>query len=143
MAATNTTNVQAIITNLETIVGTTLGFKLEYNCKDDPDVDTTPGAVILYLGETFVENFGEKPLYNEISFLILIKFTEENPGSIRDKAITHVHKLREGITIDALNVGDLSASKIVSWVDHEGAEVDNEQPVNQIDYHLSVRYREL
>lgn len=143
MAVTNTTNVQAIITNLETIVGTTLGFKLEYNIKDDPDVDTTPGAIILYLGEVFEESFGEKPLYNEIAFLILIKFTEDTPGLIRDKAVTYIHKLREGITIDLLNVGDLAATKIVSRVTHEGADLDNEQPVNQIDYSLSIRYREL
>jgi hypothetical protein len=139
----NTTNVQAIITNLETIVGTTLGFNLELSLASDPDVDTTASAQILYQGEDFMESFGEKPLSNELDILIKIQFREETPGDIRDLAVGYVHKLREGITINLLNVGALSASKMVSRVDHGPAEVEPDHPITEIDYHLKIRYREV
>lgn len=143
MAETNTTNVQAIITNLEGIIGTTLGFNLEYEIKDDPDVDTTPAAILHYLGESFEDSLGERPKYNEVSFMIIVVFRESDTDEIRDRSTIYVHKLRDGITTAKLNVGDLSESKQVTWVDHLSAEVTTETPTIQIDYQIAVRYREI
>jgi len=140
--STNAQNVQYIIENLELIVGTTLGFNLEYEIKDDPEVETTAAAIILYEGEIFEESFGEKPLYNEISFIIRVKYRRSDPTQIRDKGADYVHLLREGITIDLLNVGALSASQIVSRVSHDGADLSINLPIIELDYSISVRYRE-
>ena len=140
--STNAQNVQYIIENLELIVGTTLGFNLEYEIKDDPEVETTAAAIILYDGETFEESFGEKPLYNEISFIIRVKYRRSDPTQIRDKGADYVHLLREGITIDLLNVGALASTQIVSRVSHDGADLSISLPIIELDYSISVRYRE-
>ena len=141
--AGNTENVQYIIDNLEYIIGTTLEFNLEYDIANDPEADTTPSAVIIYSGEEFGEAFGEKPLYNEITFEILVQFSDSTPATIRSRSVDYMHSIREGVTIDTLNVGALAASQIVSRVESNSNDVVVELPVIQINYILTVRYREI
>jgi hypothetical protein len=140
---TNAANVKAIIANVESIISTTIGYNLEYAIRADEDVDTTPNAVLLYDGEEFEENFGEKPLYNEIKFEILTQFRESDPQDIRDKSVDIIHNYRGNITIDALNVGDISSSKVVSRVDHDTNARAEGIPVVQLSYQMLVRYREI
>lgn len=140
---TNKTNVKAIITNLETILSSDLGYNLEYEMRDDPDVDTTPSMVLHYEGEDFEENFGEQPKYNEIKFLIIAQFRESDPDEIRDRTVDIVHDIRGGVTIDNLNVGALADNQIVSRVNHESNAAIIETPIIVLGYNLLVRYREI
>jgi len=141
--STNAQNVQYIIENLEEILSVTLGFNLEYDIADDDIVETTPGVILNYDGEVFEESFGEKPMYNEIPFSIMLKFKESDPKLIRSRAVTYAHQLREGITIDLLNVGALASSQIVSRVEHDPVTLTTSQPILQLDYNVIVRYREV
>jgi hypothetical protein len=139
----NTETVQAIITNIETILtNSTLAFKLE-DMSDDEKLKTIDLAKVIYTGEEFEESYGERNLYNEIEFLIVVQYTDPNPAARRDKNAVIVHKIRDNITIDALNVGFLASTKLVSRVEHVEAKTGIDQTTNTINYILKVRYREI
>lgn len=106
-------------------------------------IETDPLAVIKFTGETFGYSNGQKPLYNELRYDVAIRFSDKAPSTSRDRAADYAHRLRDGITVNALNVAALAASKLVSWVSHDGYDVTYTPPVTQIDYRLTVRYREI
>ena len=140
--SSNATTVKAIITNLKTILGTTLAYNLDYDISSDADVNTTPAVHILYGGETFEENNNEKQKYNNIAFTISLFFAASTPDNRREKAVEYIHAIRDKMTPDELNIGDLSASQLVNNVDCEEATNDNEIPVQTITLGVTVKYRE-
>lgn len=134
--------VKSITTNMEAIL-TSLGMSLE-DGSGNPDADS-PLCQILYKGEDFGDLYGEHKEFNDILFLIKIEFNKEYPGISRDKQTKWINNLRKEITINALNVGDISSSELVSFVEHPDGEdsVDYEPPMSEIDYPISVRYGEI
>lgn len=137
----NTDTVKAITANLSTILAG-LGFKVE-DLSVDPSMVTTPVCVILYEGEDFEYGHGQKPLYNEVRYLLKVMLNDPKPGSSRDKYADHVHAIRDAVTVDALNVGGLAASKLVSLVNTTDVAITYDPPVSTIDYRMNVRYREV
>ena len=135
----NTATVQAIITNLETLL-TNAGFTLEDLSNDN--LSNTPNAVIEYSREEFEENRGQTNKYNTIFFNILIQFKETTTAAARDKIATYTHYVRDNVNVNAVNVGDLSSSQLVSFVDHISMESENNIPIFSLSYQLSIRYRE-
>lgn len=136
----NADTVKAIEDNLTSILATQ-GFKVE-DLSSDPDVDTTPLCAILHRGETFGAAHGEKPLYNEISYELSIRFNTKYPSTSRDSIADWAHKVRTNVTVNALNVGSLATTKLVSWVNHNGYDINYTPPITSISYKLRVRYRE-
>lgn len=136
----NSDTVKAITLNLTSILEG-LGFNIE-DLSVDPSMTSTPISVILYEGEDFEYGHGQKPLYNEIRYLLKVMLNDPRPGTSRDKYAEYVHAIREAVTVDALNVGALLASKLVSLVNTTEVTVTYEPPVSAIDYRLNVRYRE-
>lgn len=140
--SSNATTVNAIITNLKTILGTTLSYKLDYDIADDPDVDTNKAATLLYAGEEFDDVYGERPAYNVASFVVEIKFRASDPDTRRQTAVNLTHGTRDAITEATLNIGDLSASKLVVWAICRRSENDNQTPVQTITQEYAIQYRE-
>lgn len=136
----NADTVKAIEDNLTSIL-TTQGFKVE-DLSADPDVDTIPLAVILHRGEEFGAAHGERPLYNEINYELEIRLNQKYPSTSRDKIAEWAHKVRENITVNGLNIGTLATTKLVSWVNHNGYDVNYTPPITSISYKLRIRYRE-
>lgn len=133
--------IKAIEDNLTAII-TAQGFNFE-DSSTDPKVETTPVATLLFRGETFEYAHGQKPIYNELEYEVVVNFNTSATATARDKAAEHGHKLRENITVNALNVGSLAASKLVSRVDHQGYDAEYNRPVLRVSYRLKIRYREL
>ncbi|MFQ5736612.1 MAG: hypothetical protein ACE5GY_07085 [Thermodesulfobacteriota bacterium] len=102
-----------------------------------------PHGQIFYLGEDFAYNHGEKPLYAEIRFLIRVVLRERDAADIGREQRRWVHLIRDNITIDALNIGDLAGSKLVSRASTDGVDTENNAPRAAIRYRVSVRYREI
>lgn len=137
----NSDSVKAITTNITSIL-TTQGLSVE-DISGDPETDTITLAQIHYQGEDFEYAHGMKPLYNEINYLIRMVFNKMSPVLSRDAQAEWIHKVREAITVNALNVGSLATTKLVSLVEHEGADVEYRPPISTINYKLKVRYREI
>lgn len=136
----NSDTVKAITANLTAILAG-LGFKIE-DLSVDPSMTSSPVCVVLCNGEDFGAGHGERPLYNEIRYSIEIRFSDKYPATSRDKIAEWAHKIRDNVKVATLNTGSLAASKLVSWVNHEGYDVEYSPPVTQIEYRLRVRYRE-
>lgn len=137
----NEDTVKAIEDNLTAIL-VAQGFKVE-DLSIDPDADTMPLAVLVFEGEEFEYNHGEKPKYNDARYTVAIRYSDKATASARDKAVGYSHSLRANVTVGALNAGDLATSKLVCKVNHDGYEYDYKPPQAQIAYRLRVRYREL
>mgnify|MGYP001571124851 CR=1 FL=1 len=136
----NSDTVKAIEDNITSIL-TAQGFKVE-DLSTDPDVDVTPLAVILHKGEDFGAAHGQRPIYNEINYEIAIRFNQKYPSTSRDKIAEWAHKVRENIIVNGLNTGALATSKLVSWVNHVGYDIDYTPPITKLSYKLTVKYRE-
>ncbi len=137
----NSDTVKAITANLTALIEG-LGFKVE-DLSVDPAMTTTPVCVILYEGEEFEYGHGQKPLYNEVKYLLKLMLNDSKPGTSRDKYAERVHAIRDAVTVDALNAGALATSKLVSLVNTTDVAIIYEPPVSTIDYRLNVRYREI
>lgn len=137
----NEDTVKAITANLTAIL-TAQGFKVE-DLSVDPDADVTPLVTILGPNEDFEYNHGEKPKYSDLAYTLAVRFSDKHLSTARDRAADYSHKLRDNITVPALNVGSLAASKLVSRTDHTMEDADYNTPIMRFDYSLSIRYREL
>ena len=145
---TDAATVKSIITNLETIVSTTIGWRLEDLSSDpvDQDIQEVRSIVlaqIYYDGEEFEDNFNERKATNEISVTIKAEKTVLLPGDARDTAVDLVHAIRTNVTVANLNTGDLASSKLVHWVRHSSATVDRIKLKTIMTYQLKIRYAEL
>lgn len=136
----NADTIKAIEDNLSAIL-TAQGFNVE-DSSSNKELDATPLCVILHRGEDFGVGHGERPLYNEIRYSLEVRFSDKYPSTSRDKIAEWAHKIRANVNVSSLNTGLLAASKLVSWVKHEGYDVEYAPPVTQIEYRLRVRYRE-
>lgn len=136
----NADTIKAIEDNLSAIL-TAQGFNVE-DSSSNKELDATPLCVILHRGEDFGVGHGERPLYNEIRYSLEVRFSDKYPSTSRDKIAEWAHKIRANVNVSSLNTGLLAASKLVSWVNHDGYDVEYAPPVTQIEYRLRVRYRE-
>ncbi len=136
----NSDTVKTITANLAAILAG-LGFKVE-DLSVNPSMSSSPVCVVLCNGEDFGAGHGERPLYNEIRYSLDVRFADKYPATSRDKIAEWAHKIRDNVKVAAINTGALAASKLVSWVNHDGYDVDYSPPVTQIEYRLKIRYRE-
>lgn len=132
----------AILENLRAIISTTIGYQLE-SLSADPDVDTTPHAVIKKESEVFEETSGQRPKYSELNYNVIVTSNHLAKLDRDNKGDEIVDSIRTEVTINDLNVGDLSVSKLVSKVLHDpDVDVHNDTLIT-VNYRLTIRYREL
>ena len=136
----NLDTIKAITTNLKAIISTTLAWSRE-DLSADPHAEETLQAKLIYREERPKHNFGEAPGYIEAFFVVEILTNKTTPDDIRDSLQAGVHGLIDAVTINALNVGDLAASKLVSWVEHAGSDAEQEVPLSTIRHPITIRYR--
>lgn len=142
----NIDTVEAITDNLESLLK---GFKItverEYTeeLKNIP-LSKLPLAQLFNTEEDFEYTHGQKPEYSELEFLVRVLLSRDK-GSINSMRNHQrkAHEIRDGITINALNIGDLISSKLVSRVTSDSLRYRREDDLNIMDYTLRIRYREL
>ncbi len=135
---TTTNTVDAIITNSEAILS---AMALNLEALPSDSIETTPAAYLDYDTEDFDDNFQERPLYNTVNFVIRIRAKGGTANEDRDIKRTWTHLLKGAFTVAALNVGDLSASKLVARINHDGVNLGKEGEAVTIDYEMGVKYR--
>ena len=106
-------------------------------------VSILPHGLIQYLGEVFDQEHGQRPSWNEIKFKIRIVFKSTSADVIIRDQQKWMHKIRDNVTVNAMNIDDLASSKLISWVKIEEGDVDNQVDRSTLECFMLIRYREL
>ena len=144
----NIDTVKSITANLKTVLQSQ-GIKFDTKIYDDYESIPSgklPLGGIIYEGENFEYNHGQRAGYAEIQFLINVIVSETNNEIMTRKMQEWVHKIRSALTVIALNIGDLASSKLVSRVVtiDEGVDVEAKTTtISLLSYPIDVRYREV
>ncbi len=135
----NYETVQAITTNLEAIL-TSIGLSLE-DASSEP-TGAAPLVKLKYPSDDAEYDHGEKPGRSTINIKLEIEFRESSPDLSRDKQQYWTHMVRDNVSVAVLNVGALSASKLVGRVDQR-SRVEYSAPVSRVFHDIEVRYRQV
>lgn len=141
----NSDTVKSIITNIETILTAVPLRKLDmFGGPSEllPDYISAPVYYILYDGETPEYIYGQKPGYIEADLKVVLKWQSMSISEARNKTIEWFHTIRDAFTVNALNVGDLATSKLISKIVVGKPELDVQPAELLLSFNLNVRYRE-
>lgn len=121
--------------------------KIDIEVGIDPDKEVAgskyPFGRVFNPDEDFQENHGEQSKYVNGVFLIRIYLRNTNEKELDREFKRWVHNIREAITINALNIGDLASTKYVSGVEKLEINKTVVESIGTLDYELQVRYREI
>lgn len=140
----NFATVSAITDNLQSVLKGQ-GIHFSKNAFDDPksiSAGSLPMGRIFYAGETFEYAHGQRPLYGEVEYSVRVLLSEKDPDEMMREQQRWTHTVREALTIDALNSGDLAASRPVSRVTVAGVRAENDRHTASLVLRTIVRYRE-
>lgn len=121
---------------------------LKFSLKSYGDKSSVPASLIPlgqidYRGESFEYTHGQRAGYVEASFGVSISLRERDESSFVREQQEWNHKLHTAITVDALNVDGLALSKLVSFVEHTGVNIDRIGSLSVLSMEFMVRYREV
>lgn len=143
----NFDTIQAITTNLETVLKGLGAHFDRATYEDDANIPASllPYGRIFYIGEIFEEISGERPAYIESEFNLWVTIGERDAQKMIREQQRWIHSVRDGLTVNALNIGDLASSKLISRVitDEARMEQGSNEGVSSVVYSVRVRYREL
>jgi len=100
-----------------------------------------PYAVLSYEGETFEYTHGQRPGYSEAGFSIKVALRNRDMRAITEDEQRWAHRIREALTVNALNTGRIGAFAPVSRVRTVSVKVERRGHVSLLGYDLAVRYR--
>lgn len=129
-----------LVANIETVLSTTIGFKLEnLSAIDQNDWTANPLAQLLRSSPmvAYGDTMGERPATDTDYFTVRIGFRNEDPADARDKQKYWVNKCRDNITVD--NIDDTTTS--VREVTHDNVDLEYDGVFSTIDFNFGVRYR--
>lgn len=140
----NFETVSAITDNIQSVLKSQ-GINFTRNAFDDRKAvpaSVLPLGRIFYAGESFEHSHGQKPLYAEVEYSIRVLLAEKDPEAMVREQQRWAHRVRGALTVDALNTGELAASRYVSRVAVAGVEADNSRSTSSLVLRAVVRYRE-
>jgi len=135
--------IRSITENLNSVL-TAEGLHLaRENFEDVKNIPSSlfPYGVVSYEGETFEFTHGQRPGYSDADFTVTVALKNRDLKGITDEEQKWAHKLREALTIKAMNSGRLSSALPVSRVSTREVKVDKRGYVSRLTYSLSIRYR--
>lgn len=140
----NYTTIKSLTENIRSVL-LAQGIKFSNSTYEDEKsipLALLPFGEIFYRGEDFEHTNGQKAGYAIANFSI--KVTAQDRSNIeRVKSVQKwVHAVRDALTVNALNIVDLSASKLVSLVNTENAEITYNAEYATITHSTKIRYRE-
>jgi hypothetical protein len=141
-------NLDTIISITDNLISTLKNEGIRFSTKRYEDVSAVPASLIPfgevhYKGESFEYTHGQRAGYVEAVFLLKVVLRERSSKSmIRDEQ-SWVHRIRDAATVASLNVEELSASKLVSFVEVSGVEIQKVDTMSILSSTVKVRYREV
>ncbi len=143
---TNLETIRAVTTNLKSLLkGQGINFTEKvYKDKKNINAGSVPAGSIFYKGESFEHGYGAKAYYVNARFAASVTLKNRSEAELIRQEQIWVHKIREALTVDGLNVDDLSEGKpvtrvIVSTVDIKN---DNSSGIAEVNFEIVIRYRE-
>jgi hypothetical protein len=135
----------SITDNLQTICQ---GQGIKFSRKTFEEPKNVPAALIplgeiYYDGQVRQHNHGQGPQYIVINFSLKVVLKERDLQVMMRKQQEWINKLDDAITIQALNIGDLASSQLVSWVSIEEEETDDDIDQSKVNLSVDVRFRRL
>ena len=141
----NIDTITAITDNLQNVLKA-LGINFSREVYEDVDkvpASLLPHGQIFYVREEFEYAHGQKPEYATASFLIRVIIAGQDAQNLIRVQQKWVHLIREGLTVNTLNVGGLVTSKLINLVTTESVDVANQPVKCTLNYRVNVRYREV
>ena len=139
----NTDTLRAITENLNTILATSgLHLAIE-NYEDEKNVPSSifPYGVISYEGETFEYTHGQRPGYSDVDFRVKVVLRNKDLRAMTDDEQRWAQRIREALTVNAINSGLIAGASPVSRVVTRAVKVEKKGDVSRLIYSLSIRYR--
>ena len=137
----------AITDNLETVLR---GMGISFTRKTYEDMANIPTSLlplgeIIYNGESFEHPSGQRSGYAEAEYKLKVILREAEAKDMQRVQMKWVHLIRDGLTVNALNIGSLASSKLISNVLTEAARPNNTQTdgIGAVEYDIKIRYREV
>ena len=141
----NTDTSLAILDNVKKVLNQTdlswdyISFENEENVASSQ----YPRGTINFTDTDFEQTFGERPSYAEDVYEFKGWFRVKNQEDITRKKVTFVHTVRDALTVNALNIGALATSKLVSQVGIDDVSTESiSNDVITITVTERIRYRE-
>ncbi len=141
---TNFATIKSVTDNLETVLKA-LGLHFSRDVKEDADIPASilPHGQIFYRRERFENSFNLRPGYIEAAFTVRVVFSERDATDIMREQQRWTHAVRGALTVNALNIGDLASSKLVSLVTVEDSAAELIKPtLAAVTIDATIRYRE-
>jgi len=107
-----------------------------------PPAGSLPLGRITYAGEIFEYAHGQRPMYGEVEYSIKVLLAENDPQQMMCEQQKWTHRVRDAMTIEALNTGALATSCPVSRVIVAGVRAENDRHTASLVLRTIVRYRE-
>lgn len=142
----NIETIKSLTDNIQTVLQ---GLGIKFARKNFEDVKNIPASLFPYgaifdKGIDWEYTHGQKAGYGVQSFLIWVVDKERNDKVTMRQIQEWVQLIKGALTVNALNIGDLSASKLISWVETIDTDTEHrEEGVSVLNYTIAVRYREL
>ncbi|MFQ5428042.1 MAG: hypothetical protein ACE5EZ_03580 [Thermodesulfobacteriota bacterium] len=139
----NTETLRAITKNLNSILEAEGLHLPRENYEKEKNVPSSifPYGVISYEGETFEYTHGERPGYSDVDFSVKVVLRNKDMRAMTDDEQRWAHRIREALTVDAINTGLISGASPVSRVATRAVRVEKAGHVSRLNYSLSIRYR--
>ena len=140
----NFTTIKSITDNVQSVLQ---GQGLKFSRSTFDDVKLIPASLlplgeIYYLGEDFQYTHGQRSGYAEANLAIKVILKDTDVASVMRLTQKWIHSVRDALTVNALNIGDLAASKLVSWVEVSGAAAEYNLEYCVVNFKIKIRYRE-
>ena len=135
---------KAIIDNVQT-VAQSQGIKFNREAYEDANnipASLIPFGKVFYKGLVPENTHGQRASYAELELLLKVILKETDTTVMMRKQLEWTDKLRDSMTVNALNIDELSASQLISKVTTDTIEVENRLNISELDVTFLIRYRE-
>lgn len=135
----------AITENMLEVLGRQGLFFLKKANDDKADIPASllPAGQLFYKGEVFDATYGQRPTYVEARYLLKVIMREGSPDALIREQQRWCHMIRDALTVEALNINGLSASRLVSRVAVDAFEAHSRKDLSHLACNVTVRYREV
>ena len=140
----NFATIKSITDNVQSVLqgqGIKFSRKTYENEKNIP-ASLLPLGGIYYRGEDFQYTHGQRPGYAEADFFVKVVLQDRDSGSLIRSIQKWIHLLRDALTVNSINIGDLAVSKLASLVTAERVDVENKGDMAVLGFKVKIRYRE-
>ncbi len=137
--------ISVITENMLYVLGRQGLFFLKKGHDDGADIPASllPAGQLFYSGEVFDATYGQRPSYVEARYLLKVILSERSPDALIREQQRWCHRIRDALTVEALNTNSLSASRLVSRVSIDAFEAQSRGDLSNLSCNVMVRYREV